>query len=116
MGDRLGQVFDGTITGVTEWGIYVEVNETHCEGMVGARDLDDDYYEFDEKAMALIGRRTHRKYQLGDAVTIQVARADLVKKQLDFDPQAKRFTANGRANAMLSGEAPRAGWEEYYRL
>ena len=93
MGDRLGQVFEGTISGVTEWGIYVEVNETHCEGMVGARDLDDDYYEFDEKAIALIGRRTHRKYQLGDPVTIQVARADLVKKQLDFVLVDKRHPA-----------------------
>ncbi len=81
MGDRLGQVFDGTISGVTEWGLYVEVNDLYCEGMIPARDLDDDYYEFDEKSYALIGRRT---YRLGDPITIQVARADLVKKQLDF--------------------------------
>ncbi len=84
MGDRLGEVFDGTISGVTEWGLYVEVNDLYCEGMIPARDLDDDYYEFDEKTYCLTGRRTHRTYRLGDPITIQVARADLVKKQLDF--------------------------------
>ncbi|MCQ2290649.1 MAG: ribonuclease R [Muribaculaceae bacterium] len=84
MGERLGEVIDGHISGVTEWGLYVELNETHCEGMIPVRDLDDDFYEFDEKNYCLIGRRTHRKYQLGDNITIQVARADLIKKQLDF--------------------------------
>ena len=84
MGERLGDVFTGHISGVTEWGIYVECDETHCEGMVPVRDLDDDFYEFDEKNYYLIGRRTHKKYVLGDPVTIQVARADLIKKQLDF--------------------------------
>lgn len=84
MGYRLGEVFDGHISGVTEWGLYVELDETHCEGMIPVRDLDDDFYEFDEKNYYLIGRRHHRKYQLGDRITIQVARADLIKKQLDF--------------------------------
>ena len=84
MGAHLGEVFTGHISGVTEWGIYVELDETHCEGMIPVRDLDDDFYEFDEKNYYLIGRRTHRKYQLGDNITIQVARADLIKKQLDF--------------------------------
>ena len=84
MGDRLGEVFDGHISGVTEWGLYVELNETHCEGMIPVRDLDDDFYEFDEKNYCLIGRRRRHKYQLGDNITIQVARADLIKKQLDF--------------------------------
>ncbi len=84
MGDRLGEVFDGHISGVTEWGLYVELNDTHCEGMIPVRDLDDDFYEFDEKNYCLMGRRRHRKYQLGDNITIQVARADLIKKQLDF--------------------------------
>lgn len=84
MGAHLGEVFTGHISGVTEWGIYVELDETHCEGMIPVRDLYDDFYEFDEKNYYLIGRRTHRKYQLGDNITIQVARADLIKKQLDF--------------------------------
>ncbi|MCQ2287890.1 MAG: ribonuclease R [Muribaculaceae bacterium] len=84
MGDRLGQVFAGHISGVTEWGIYVEIDETHCEGLVGIRSLDDDFYEFDEKNYLIRGRRRGRRYQLGDPITIQVARADLIKKQLDF--------------------------------
>ena len=79
MGERLGGVYDGRISGVTEWGLYVELDETHCEGLISIRDLDDDFYEFDEKNFCLLGRRTHRKYQLGDKITIQVARADLIK-------------------------------------
>ncbi|MBQ8673865.1 MAG: ribonuclease R [Bacteroides sp.] len=84
MTERLGQVFDGVISGVTEWGLYVEVNENKCEGMVPIRDLDDDYYEFDEKNYCLRGRRTRRIYSLGDEITIRVAKANLEKKQLDF--------------------------------
>lgn len=84
MGDRLGDVFTGHISGVTEWGLYVEVDETHCEGLVGIRSLDDDFYEFDEKNFLIKGRRHGHRYQLGDPIVIQVARADLIKKQLDF--------------------------------
>ena len=84
MGAHLGEVYEGKISGVTEWGVYVELNETHCEGMIAVRDLDDDFYEFDEKNYMIRGRRRGKRYQLGDAITIQVARADLVKKQLDF--------------------------------
>ena len=84
MKERLGEVFEGTISGVTEYGLYVEVNENKCEGMVPLRDLCDDYYEFDEKNYCLRGRRTHRQYTLGDQVKIQVARADLYRKQLDY--------------------------------
>ncbi|MBP5498063.1 MAG: ribonuclease R [Muribaculaceae bacterium] len=84
LGYRLGEVFTGVISGVTEWGFYVELDDNHCEGLVGIRDLDDDFYEFDERNFCILGRRKHRKYQLGDKVTIQVARADLIKKQLDF--------------------------------
>ena len=84
MSDRIGQTYDGVISGVTEWGLYVELNENKCEGMVPIRDLDDDYYEFDEKNYCLRGRRTHRTYSLGDALTVRVARANLEKKQLDF--------------------------------
>lgn len=84
LGERLGEVYKGVISGVTEWGLYVELDENKCEGLVPIRDLEDDYYEFDEKNYCLIGRRKKVRYQLGDNVTIQVARADLVKKQLDF--------------------------------
>ncbi|MDP4238014.1 MAG: ribonuclease R [Bacteroidota bacterium] len=84
MSDRLGQVFDGVISGVTEWGIYVELIENKCEGMIPIRDLDDDYYTFDDKNYCLIGRRFHKRYQLGDAITVKVAKANLDKKQLDF--------------------------------
>ena len=84
MTERLGQIFDGVISGVTEWGLYVELNENKCEGMIPIRDLDDDYYEFDEKNYCLRGRRKHRTYSLGDVITIKVARANLEKKQLDF--------------------------------
>ena len=84
MGERLGMEFDGVISGVTEWGLYVELNENKCEGMVPMRDLSDDYYDFDEKNYCLTGRRHHKKFSLGDPVTIKVARANLEKKQLDF--------------------------------
>ena len=84
MSERLGQTYDGVISGVTEWGLYVELIENKCEGMIPIRDLDDDYYEFDEKNYCLRGRRKNRIYSLGDAITVKVARANLEKKQLDF--------------------------------
>lgn len=84
MGERLGQEFEGTISGVTEWGIYVEINENKCEGMIPMRELDDDYYDFDEKSYCLTGRRYHKKYSLGDPICIRVIRANLERKQLDF--------------------------------
>ncbi|TWV12252.1 ribonuclease R [Bacteroidaceae bacterium HV4-6-C5C] len=84
MSERLGQIYDGVISGVTEWGLYVELNENKCEGMIPIRDLDDDYYEFDEKNYCLRGRRKNRVYSLGDTITVKVARANLEKKQLDF--------------------------------
>ena len=84
MKDKLGQVFDGVVSGVTEWGLYVELNENKCEGLVPIRDLDDDYYEFDDKNYCLLGRRTKRIYRLGDAITVKVAQANLERKQLDF--------------------------------
>ncbi len=84
MQKRLGEVYDGTISGVTEYGLYVEINENKCEGMIPLRDLSDDYYEFDEKNYCLWGRRKHHRYSLGDPLRIRVARANLEKKQLDF--------------------------------
>ena len=84
MADKLGQEFDGIISGITEFGLYVELTDSKCEGMVPLRDLDDDYYDFDERNYALVGRRHHHRYTLGDAVKVKVARANLDKKQLDF--------------------------------
>ena len=84
MQDRLGEIYEGVISGVTEWGFYVELDENKCEGLVPVRDLADDYYDYDEKNFCLTGRRSHRSYTLGDIVKVQVARADLEKKQLDF--------------------------------
>lgn len=84
MSEQIGKVFAGVISGVTEWGIYVEIIENKCEGMIPLRDLDDDYYTFDEKNYCIIGRKYHKRYQLGDDINIKVARANLDKKQLDF--------------------------------
>jgi ribonuclease R len=94
MSDKLGQSFDAHISGITSFGIYCEIDENHCEGMVPMRDLDDDYYDFDERNYCLNGRRHHHKYQLGDAIRITVASANVEKRQLDFviedDPTKKR--------------------------
>lgn len=84
MGDRVGQEFDGSISGVTEFGLYVELTETLCEGMIPLRSLLDDYYEFDERNYCLVGRRYHKCYALGDKVRVKVDRANLERRQLDF--------------------------------
>ena len=84
MEDKIGETYDAHISGIQSYGIYCEIDENHCEGMVPMRDLDDDYYEFDERNYCLVGRRHHHKYQLGDPIRIKVARANIVKRQLDF--------------------------------
>ena len=84
MKDHLGEVYAGVISGVTEWGLYVELDDNKCEGLVPVRDLADDFYDFDEKNYCLVGHRHGHRYRLGDAVRVQVARCDLPKKQLDF--------------------------------
>ena len=84
MQEHLGQEFEGTISGVTEWGFYVELDENKCEGMVSIRELEDDYYEFDEDNYCIVGRHHRKIYQLGDKISIKVAKANLVAKQLDF--------------------------------
>ncbi|HQM68247.1 MAG TPA: ribonuclease R [Bacteroidales bacterium] len=84
MSDKLGRKYDGVISGVTEWGIYVEIVENQCEGMINIRELGDDYYEYDEDNYCLRGRSTGKVYTLGDKVRIEVVKADLQKKQLDF--------------------------------
>ncbi|MBP5515071.1 MAG: ribonuclease R [Bacteroidaceae bacterium] len=84
MQDRIGQEFNGVISGVTEYGLYVELNENKCEGLVPIRDLDDDLYEFDERQYCLWGRRHHHRYSLGDEVRIKIASTNLDRKQLNF--------------------------------
>lgn len=83
MQDYIGKIYPGVISGVTEWGIYVEL-ENKIEGMVPIRELDDDFYIFDEKNYVLVGRHSNKTYQLGDEVTIKIWRANLERKQLDF--------------------------------
>ena len=84
MEDKIGNEYDAHISGIQSYGIYCEIDENHCEGMVPMRDLDDDYYDFDERNYCLVGRRHHHKYQLGDPIRIKVARANLEKRQFDF--------------------------------
>ncbi|MDO9581349.1 MAG: ribonuclease R [Bacteroidales bacterium] len=84
MSDKTGQEFEGVISGVTEWGIYVEIVENQCEGMIHIRELADDFYEYDEENYCIKGRSTGKVYTLGDRVNIEVVKADLQKKQLDY--------------------------------
>tara|TARA_B100000809_G_scaffold261203_1_gene309641 strand:- start:3223 stop:5367 length:2145 start_codon:yes stop_codon:yes gene_type:complete len=83
--DRIGEVFEGVISGVSEWGLYVQIIENMCEGMVRLSDIGDDYYTFDAPNYCAVGKNSGQEYRMGDAVKIKVRRADLVKKQLDFE-------------------------------
>lgn len=85
MQDHKDEIFDGVITGVTEWGIYVEISSNKCEGMVRIRDIKSDYYIFDEKQYAIVGQSTKHIYQLGNEVKIRVKNTDLERKHLDFN-------------------------------
>ncbi len=113
MQDHLGQVYAGVISGVTEWGLYVELDDNKCEGLVPVRDLADDFYDFDEKNYTLVGRRNGMKYRLGDAVRVKVARCDLAKKQLDFvlvDETGEPVGASLRKHhAPSTGKAKKGG-------
>ena len=84
MSDKIGQIFEGTISGVTEWGLYVEIKENGCEGMIPLREMTGDFYIFDEQNYCLIGRQTSKRYQLGEKITIQVTKTNLHKRQMDF--------------------------------
>jgi ribonuclease R len=84
LSERIGEIFDGIISGVTEWGIYVELVGCKCEGMISLRDLTDDFYDYDEDNYRLVGKKTGRQFQLGDELKVEVARANLAKRQLDF--------------------------------
>lgn len=86
MSDKIGQEFQGTISGVTEWGLYVEENETKSEGMIKIKDIGDDYYEFDKKTYSIVGQKTKKRFTLGDSIRFKVMGADLDKKVLDFVP------------------------------
>lgn len=95
MADHLGETYDGVISGVTEWGLYVELDDNMCEGLIPVRDLADDFYEFDEKNFCLIGRRHNARFRLGDKVKVRVTRTDLNKKQLDFALVDDRMLRSG---------------------
>jgi ribonuclease R len=82
--DKVGQKFEGIISGISEWGFFVELTENHCEGMVPMRDMDDDFYEYDEKNYCLVGAHTRRRFVIGQKVTIEIARTNLAKRQMDF--------------------------------
>jgi exoribonuclease R len=85
MQDHKDEIFEGVITGVTEWGIYVEISSNKCEGMVRIRDIKSDYYVFDEKQYAIVGQSSKNIYQLGAEVKIKVKKTDLERKHLDFN-------------------------------
>jgi ribonuclease R len=88
MQDHIGKIYPGVISGVTDWGIFVEL-ENKIEGMIPLRELDDDFYIFDEKNYRIVGRHTLKSYQLGDEITVKIWRTNLEKKQLDFQLVAK---------------------------
>jgi ribonuclease R len=112
--DKIGQEFDGKISGVTEWGIFVEIIENHCEGMIRSRDLTDDQYFFDEDNYCMRGRKYGKVLTLGDEVRIEVKRADLVKKQLDFalvEIGEKRSDKNSSAKKDFPHKGKRAKYK-----
>ncbi len=84
MSTRIGEIFEGVITGVTEWGLYVEEKNTKCEGMVRMRELGDDYYTFEKKKMSITGKKTQKTYTLGNKVKFKVTGADMNKKTIDY--------------------------------
>ena len=85
MKDKIGQEFDGAISGITEWGMYVEIDETHIEGMVPLREIRSDFFDFEEERYRLVGKRTHKVYRLGDRVRIKVKEANLDQRLLDYE-------------------------------
>ena len=110
MADKIGQQFKGVISGVKEWGIYVELDENKCEGMIPMFELTDDFYEFDEKNYCIIGRRTHKKYQLGDVIEVEIARANLERKQLDFRIVGEELPLANTASKRLKSPVRGKRW------
>ena len=109
MEDKIGQEFDGVISGVTEWGVYVELDDTHIEGMVSTRDITDDVYSFDEENYALRGHRTGRTLTLGENVRIRVKNADLARKLLDFELVGTIEFGTGRLHPLGQAAAGKQG-------
>ena len=85
MMDKIGEEYDGHVSGITEWGMYVEIEPTKIEGMVSVRDITSDFYEFDEARYRLVGKRRHKQFRLGDPVRIRVKSANLEQRLLDFE-------------------------------
>jgi ribonuclease R len=96
--DFVGQTFDGIISGVTDWGMYVEITQYKCEGLIKLANIHDDYYEFDERNLWIIGRSTRKKYQLGDMVRVTVAGADMIKRQIDLEMESTAMFKAVRKN------------------
>lgn len=106
--DRKDEIFTGMISGVTEWGIYVEIADNKCEGLLRVRDLSDDYYELDEKQYCLVGHRTRKVYRLGDMLKVRLKSADLLKKQIDFylaDDTGNSFSARKEKPGYVAGKS-----------
>lgn len=101
MSGKQGEIFDGIISGVTEWGIYVELIESKCEGLIRLRDIGDDFYEMDEKNYCIRGVRTKKVFRLGDSVKVILNKTDLVKKQIDF-----ALYENGKTESSQSFDRP----------
>jgi exoribonuclease R len=101
--DRKDEIFNGMISGVTEWGLYVEIADSKCEGLLRIRDLKDDFYELDEEQYCLIGHRSKKIYRLGDSLQVKLKSADLVKKQIDF------ILAEDAGMSFMRKEFPRQG-------
>ena len=112
MKERIGQEFDGHISGLTEWGVYVELDETHIEGMSFLRDIEGDFFQFDEEQYEIVGRSTGRRMTLGDAVRVRVKRADLQKRQLDFELLLPEGAARRAASAAGKGTSDRRSDKE----
>ena len=120
MSDKLGQEFDAHISGVNEFGVYAEIDENHCEGLIAVRFLGDEAFDFDDKNYCLVGRQTHHRFSLGDPIRIKVAHADLFRKQLDYDLVSHEsslytaepvfyepFTRENKRGAKHTGKAPK---------
>lgn len=113
--DKVGSDFDGVISGVTDWGIYVELEENKIEGMVSLRDMQDDFYAFDGEAYAAIGHKSGRKFTLGDIVKVRIKRADLDRKQLDFEMLGMVDFKTRAFTALPQGEPRERPTQAYYR-
>ncbi len=113
MADKLGEEFDATVSGVTDFGIYAEIDENKCEGLIAVRFLGDEPFDFDDRNYCLVGRRTHHKFSLGDKIRIKVAKANLYRKQLDFDFVRK---LDGNGSAPSDPSAPSGSPKNYFSL